>query len=128
MQSSVANKLERRQTRKVSNPDMKPIRVKGSKESGGYLWQLDDGHRACLHREEIDPITGLSLPAVEGFHHTNQWWVNGKLHREDGPAIEFIGESSGDYPKYYINGINIPQLDGKRIYGKENLIKYLILI
>ena len=27
-------------------------------------------------------------PAVEGSDRAKEWWVNGKLHRENGPAIE----------------------------------------
>ena len=28
-------------------------------------------------------------PAVEWSDGTKEWWLNDKLHREDGPAIEF---------------------------------------
>ena len=28
-------------------------------------------------------------PAVLLADGTNEWWINGKLHREDGPAIEY---------------------------------------
>jgi hypothetical protein len=27
-------------------------------------------------------------PAVEWVNGSKEWWLNGKLHREDGPAIE----------------------------------------
>ena len=29
-------------------------------------------------------------PAIEYSDGSIEWWLNGKLHREDGPAIEFI--------------------------------------
>ena len=39
-------------------------------------------------------------PAIERTNGTKQWYINGKLHREDGPAIEY---ANGD--KYwYLNG------------------------
>jgi hypothetical protein len=28
-------------------------------------------------------------PAIEYANGTKQWWLDGKLHREDGPAIEW---------------------------------------
>ena len=41
-------------------------------------------------------------PAIEWNDGGIEWWINGKRHREDGPACEYI---SGD--KYwYLNGIN----------------------
>jgi len=33
-------------------------------------------------------------------HEMRQWWVNGKLHREDGPAIEY---EDGDQEWYLLN-------------------------
>ena len=43
-------------------------------------------------------------------HGTKRWYLNGELHREDGPAIEFAdGEK-----QWYING-HIHRLDGAAI-------------
>jgi len=39
-------------------------------------------------------------PAIEDSGGNKQWWINGKLHREDGPAIEY---SDGD-KSWYLNG------------------------
>ena len=39
-------------------------------------------------------------PAVEYANGSKEWYLNGKLHREDGPAIEYSG---GD-KCWYING------------------------
>ena len=39
-------------------------------------------------------------PAVEYANRTKQWWLNGKRHREDGPAIEW---TSGN-KEWYLNG------------------------
>ena len=88
--------------------------------NGGKWWYLN----GKLHREDINPETGLTMPAVEYTNGTKEWYINDKLHREGGPAIEFAdGET-----RYWINGKYIPQLDNKRIYGKDNLTKYLILL
>jgi hypothetical protein len=38
-------------------------------------------------------------PAIECIDGTKHWYINGKLHREDGPAIEYIG---GD-KSWYLN-------------------------
>ena len=39
-------------------------------------------------------------PAVEYADGTKHWYLNGKLHREDGPAVEF----ADGYKEWYING------------------------
>ena len=39
-------------------------------------------------------------PAIERSNGFNSWYINGKLHREDGPAIE----QSNGYNSWYING------------------------
>ena len=39
-------------------------------------------------------------PAVEWFDGNKYWCINGKLHREDGPAVE----SSNGYKAWCING------------------------
>ena len=39
-------------------------------------------------------------PALETIHGTNLWWVNGALHRLDGPAIDI----SNGHKEWYING------------------------
>jgi antitoxin component YwqK of YwqJK toxin-antitoxin module len=39
-------------------------------------------------------------PAVEWADGTKAWYLNGKLHREDGPAIEYTDGTK----KWYLNG------------------------
>jgi len=39
-------------------------------------------------------------PAIEWAHGDKHWYLNGKLHREDGPAIEY---ADGD-KHWYLNG------------------------
>ena len=38
-------------------------------------------------------------PAIEGANGDNSWYLNGKLHREDGPAIEW----DDGYKSWYLN-------------------------
>ena len=40
-------------------------------------------------------------PAIECANGTKYWYLNGKCHREDGPACEY---ASGD-KRWYLNGI-----------------------
>ena len=40
-------------------------------------------------------------PSIETANGTKLWYINGKLHREDGPAIE---EADGDN-EYWLNGV-----------------------
>jgi hypothetical protein len=49
-------------------------------------------------------------PAVEYYCGDKEWYINGVLHREDGPAIEYVdGER-----RWYING-TLHRLDGPAI-------------
>ena len=79
---------------------------------GTEFWYLN----GLRHREDG--------PAIEYTDGSKYWYLNGKLHREDGPAVEYTNGRT----EYWINGKCIPQLDDMKIYGKENLAKYLCLI
>ena len=46
-------------------------------------------------------------PAIEGFDGGKEWWVNDKLHREEGPAVEY---ASGD-KEWWLN---------HKCYGVDN--------
>ncbi len=47
-------------------------------------------------------------PAIEWAYGSRFWYFNGKLHREDGPAAE------------YANGEKVWFLNDKRLYCKTN--------
>jgi len=51
-------------------------------------------------------------PAVEYADGTDEWWLNGELHREDGPAIEYADGTE----EWYIEG-NHHRLDGPAYDG-----------
>jgi len=52
-------------------------------------------------------------PAIEHTDGYKAWWLNGMLHREDGPAIE------------YANGDKVWYLNGKRYYSEPDFYKQL---
>ena len=41
-------------------------------------------------------------PAVEYLNGTKEWYLNGRLHRLDGPAIEY----ADGYKEWWLNGKN----------------------
>ena len=41
-------------------------------------------------------------PAIEWANRTKEWYLNGELHRKDGPAIEGV-----EYKYWYLNGKRI---------------------
>ena len=45
---------------------------------------------------------------------TKEWWLNGKLHREDGPAVE----CADGYKAWYLNGKRHRE-DGPAIEGAD---------
>jgi len=57
----------------------------------------DNGDRFWFLNGELHREDG---PAVEYVSGTKHWYLNGERHREDGPAIEFI--SGNKY--WYLNG------------------------
>jgi len=65
-------------------------------------------------------------PAVERADGTKVWYLNGERHREDGPAIEW---SAGD-KSWYLNGEKLTKeefnlaMDIKRTKDKKRAILY----
>ena len=60
-------------------------------------------------------------PASEYVKGTKYWFINGKLHRLDGPAIEFI---NGD--KYWYINDKYHRLDGPAVEWNNGDIQYWI--
>ena len=58
-------------------------------------------------------------PAVEYANGDKSWYLNGKLHREDGPAVEY----ANGYKEWRINGIQLSEQEFlSRSQGKEMTI------
>ena len=55
-----------------------------------------NGHKEWFINEKLHREDG---PAVEWTNGSKEWWLNGKLHREDGPAVEW---ANGD-KEWYLN-------------------------
>ena len=53
-------------------------------------------------------------PAIEFANGSKFWYLNGKYHREDGPAIEF---ANGD-KSWYLNGDYVTKEEHKRMTSK----------
>ena len=48
-------------------------------------------------------------PAIERASGSKDWWLNGKLHREDGPAIEWANGTKA----WYLNGVHLTEAEFK---------------
>ena len=53
-------------------------------------------------------------PAVERANGDKMWCLNGELHREDGPACEY---ANGD-KKWYLNGKEVTEEEHRRLTSK----------
>ena len=80
-----------------------------------YTVKVDNGDKSWYLNGELHREDG---PAIEFSNGNKLWYLNGKLHREDGPAVEW---SSGD-KHWYLNG-KLHREDGpaisRRNGGKE---------
>jgi len=43
-------------------------------------------------------------PAIEWADGSKEWRLNGNFHRTDGPAIEWINRTAGVAKKWFLNG------------------------
>ena len=50
-------------------------------------------------------------PAYEGANGTKSWYLNGKRHREDGPAVEYANGSKF----WYLNDEEVTEEEHKRM-------------
>jgi hypothetical protein len=55
-------------------------------------------------------------PAGEYANGTKQWFLNGKFHREDGPAIEYV---NGD-KFWYLDGVFLTKDEWKQQLNKQS--------
>jgi hypothetical protein len=55
-------------------------------------------------------------PAIEWPNGDKSWWLNGNLHREDGPAFEW---SSG-HKEWYLNDKKLTEQEHKAATSKPN--------
>ena len=53
-------------------------------------------------------------PAIEWADGDKSWWLNDKLHREDGPAIEWANGNKC----WFLNGEKVTEEEHKRLTSK----------
>jgi CTP:phosphocholine cytidylyltransferase-like protein len=70
-----------------------------------YIVTVDDyGTKRWYLNEKLHRTDG---PAIERTSGTKEWYLNGERHREDGPAIEYA-----DGSKYwFLNGVEYTEAD-----------------
>ena len=72
-----------------------------------YTVTVDDyGNRWYLN----DKLHREDGPAVERTDGTKYWYLDGKRHREDGPAIERIDGTK----EWYLNGVEYTEADWRK--------------
>jgi hypothetical protein len=67
----------------------------------------DDGTKYWRLNGKIHRTDG---PAVEYADGSKSWWLNGKYHRTDGPAVEYA-----DGKEWWINGIEYSEEDWQQV-------------
>tara|TARA_R110000868_G_scaffold60676_2_gene184994 strand:+ start:8696 stop:9085 length:390 start_codon:yes stop_codon:yes gene_type:complete len=60
-----------------------------------------DGHKYYYSDKEMTQLHREDGPACEYVTGSKSWYLNGKCHREDGPAVECVDA----YKDWYLNGI-----------------------
>jgi hypothetical protein len=58
----------------------------------------------------------LDGPAIEYYNGNKVWYLNNKRHRVGGPAVEF----SNGHKKWYLNGINYSQEEWFELLSEED--------
>jgi len=79
-----------------------------------YIWINENGDKAYYSDKEMKIRHRADGPAVEYKNGDEQWYRDGKLHREDGPAKVSTDQYRVDGPAVeHINGSKYWYLNGK---------------
>jgi len=111
----------------MSSPDLRSDRQMSDNKKP-ELVEFLDGTKAWYVDGKLHQLDG---PAIELFDGTKKWYVDGKLHRIDGPAIEYPNGTKEwwvDGKLHRIDGPAIEHSDGSKkwfIFGKEYFYKEL---
>ena len=68
----------------------------------------DNGNKSWCLNGKLHREDG---PAIEWANGSKSWYLNGKLHREDGPAIEWANGSKS----WYLNDKEVTKEEHKRM-------------
>jgi hypothetical protein len=69
--------------------------------NGGQIEESFNGNKRWYLNSKLHREDG---PAIEYAYGEKHWCLNGKLHREDGPAVEYANGNKS----WYINNIKLP--------------------
>jgi hypothetical protein len=69
-----------------------------------YTVKVEDGTTRWFHNGKLHREDG---PAIERSNGSRVWYLNGELHRDDGPAIEL----ADGYRSWYINGEGLTETE-----------------
>jgi hypothetical protein len=61
-------------------------------------------------------------PAVEWSNGSKEWYLNGKIHKEDGPAIE----ASNGFKYYYLNNIEYSEQNYWKELKRRKSLSYIL--
>jgi hypothetical protein len=81
--------------------------MEGSSMKNG-LYIDNDGTKVWYKNGKLHREDG---PAIEWAHGTKEWYLNGKLHREDGPAVEY----ADGWKWWYLNDEKLTEEEFNRI-------------
>jgi hypothetical protein len=76
--------------------------------NGGELYESDDGDKEWYLNGKCHRVDG---PAIEYYSGRKYWYVNDKLHREDGPAIVYADGNK----EWFLNDKQVSQKEFKRL-------------
>ena len=71
----------------------------------------DDGAKVWWLNSKLHREDG---PAIEGTNGYKAWWLNGERHREDGPAVE----CADGRKNWYLNGKKVTEEEHKKLTSK----------
>ena len=69
-----------------------------------YIYTHSDGDKFYYKTPEMTILHREDGPAIEWVSGNKEWLVNGKLHRLDGPALEYV---TGYSAQWFVNDVFI---------------------
>ena len=98
-----------------------PISIREDKDVGDDYWALDlgDGKEIDIYSNGSqfwwlnDKLHREDGPAAIYADGTQRWWLNGELHRADGPAIYADGTQ-----RWYLNGKKLSEAEHAKAVAK----------
>jgi hypothetical protein len=80
------------------------------------ICEYSNGNKAWYLNGQLHRDDG---PAFESIYGDKHWYLNGQRHRLDGPAVEY----PNGYKAWYLNGINYSQEEWFERLSEEDKLK-----